>query len=164
MLKELAPLRSDPRVREIRRFGAMVAIAFDAKGKAKAAVGGGLGTEGAVELRTVRVAGRGPPARPGRALHPCPEHRRGRSAHGRPGARRGSDHFKDTDTSLTPGLSSPTVGAGSPNSPDSSLVQRRPPYRRVVNVETGEVVRCRHPARRCLSRTIPRPRRRYGVI
>jgi len=42
MVKELAPLRSDPRVREIRRFGAMVAVEFDAKATAKAAIAGAL--------------------------------------------------------------------------------------------------------------------------
>jgi 4-aminobutyrate aminotransferase len=42
MVKELAPLRSDPRVREIRRFGAMVAVEFDSKATAKAAVAGAL--------------------------------------------------------------------------------------------------------------------------
>jgi 4-aminobutyrate aminotransferase len=42
MVKELAPLRSDPRVREIRRFGAMVAVEFDSKAMAKAAIAGAL--------------------------------------------------------------------------------------------------------------------------
>ena len=42
MVNELAPLRSDPRVREIRRFGAMVAIEFDSKATAKAAIAGAL--------------------------------------------------------------------------------------------------------------------------
>jgi 4-aminobutyrate aminotransferase len=42
MVKELAPLRSDPRVREIRRFGAMVAVEFDSKATAKAAITGAL--------------------------------------------------------------------------------------------------------------------------
>jgi 4-aminobutyrate aminotransferase len=42
MVKELAPLRSDPRVREIRRFGAMVAVEFDSKATAKAAIAGAL--------------------------------------------------------------------------------------------------------------------------
>jgi 4-aminobutyrate aminotransferase len=42
MVKELAPLRADPRVREIRRFGAMVAVEFDSKATAKAAVAGAL--------------------------------------------------------------------------------------------------------------------------
>jgi 4-aminobutyrate aminotransferase len=42
MVNELAPLRSDRRVREIRRFGAMVAIEFDAKATAKAAIAGAL--------------------------------------------------------------------------------------------------------------------------
>jgi 4-aminobutyrate aminotransferase len=42
MVNELTPLRADPRVREIRRFGAMVAIEFDAKATAKAAIAGAL--------------------------------------------------------------------------------------------------------------------------
>jgi 4-aminobutyrate aminotransferase len=42
MVKELAPLRADPRVREIRRFGAMVAVEFDSKATAKAAIAGAL--------------------------------------------------------------------------------------------------------------------------
>jgi len=42
MVEELAPLRSDPRVRDIRRFGAMVAIEFDSKATAKAAIAGAL--------------------------------------------------------------------------------------------------------------------------
>jgi 4-aminobutyrate aminotransferase len=42
MVSELAPLRSDRRVREIRRFGAMVAVEFDAKATAKAAIAGAL--------------------------------------------------------------------------------------------------------------------------
>src|SRR5688572_10067687 len=42
MVGELAALRSDPRVREIRRFGAMVAVEFDAKLTAKAAIAGAL--------------------------------------------------------------------------------------------------------------------------
>jgi len=42
MVKELAPLRTDPRVREIRRFGAMVAVEFDSKATAKAAIAGAL--------------------------------------------------------------------------------------------------------------------------
>jgi 4-aminobutyrate aminotransferase len=42
MVKELAPLRSDPHVREIRRFGAMVAVEFDSKATAKAAIAGAL--------------------------------------------------------------------------------------------------------------------------
>jgi 4-aminobutyrate aminotransferase len=42
MTSELAPLRSDRRVREIRRFGAMVAVEFDAKATAKAAIAGAL--------------------------------------------------------------------------------------------------------------------------
>jgi 4-aminobutyrate aminotransferase len=42
MVNELAPLRADRRVREIRRFGAMVAIEFDAKATAKAAIAGAL--------------------------------------------------------------------------------------------------------------------------
>lgn len=42
MVKELAPLRSHPRVREIRRFGAMVAVEFDSKATAKAAIAGAL--------------------------------------------------------------------------------------------------------------------------
>ena len=42
MVNELAPLRADPRVREIRRFGAMVAVEFDSKATAKAAIAGAL--------------------------------------------------------------------------------------------------------------------------
>jgi 4-aminobutyrate aminotransferase len=42
MVKELAPLRSHPRVREIRRFGAMVAVEFDSKAAAKSAIAGAL--------------------------------------------------------------------------------------------------------------------------
>jgi 4-aminobutyrate aminotransferase len=42
MVKELAPLRAEPRVREIRRFGAMVAVEFDSKATAKAAIAGAL--------------------------------------------------------------------------------------------------------------------------
>ena len=42
MVNELAPLRSHPRVREIRRFGAMVAVEFDSKAVAKAAIAGAL--------------------------------------------------------------------------------------------------------------------------
>ena len=38
MVEELAPLRSHPRLREIRRFGAMVAAEFDDKSVAKAAL------------------------------------------------------------------------------------------------------------------------------
>ncbi|HKW79268.1 MAG TPA: aminotransferase class III-fold pyridoxal phosphate-dependent enzyme [Candidatus Limnocylindria bacterium] len=38
MVKELAPLRADPHVREIRRFGAMVAVEFDDPRRAKAAI------------------------------------------------------------------------------------------------------------------------------
>ena len=38
MVEELAALRSHPRVREIRRFGAMVAVEFDEKTAAKAAI------------------------------------------------------------------------------------------------------------------------------
>jgi 4-aminobutyrate aminotransferase len=42
MIEELAPLRSHPRVREIRRFGAMVATEFDDKSIAKAAIAAAL--------------------------------------------------------------------------------------------------------------------------
>jgi 4-aminobutyrate aminotransferase len=42
MVTELEPLRPDPRVREIRRFGAMVAVEFDTKATAKAAIAGAL--------------------------------------------------------------------------------------------------------------------------
>ncbi|TME65387.1 MAG: aminotransferase class III-fold pyridoxal phosphate-dependent enzyme [Chloroflexi bacterium] len=42
MVEELAPLRSHPRLREIRRFGAMVAAEFDDKAVSKAAVGAAL--------------------------------------------------------------------------------------------------------------------------
>ena len=38
MVEELAPLRSHPRLREIRRFGAMVAAEFDDKSVTKAAL------------------------------------------------------------------------------------------------------------------------------
>lgn len=42
MVNELAPLRADPRVREVRRFGAMVAVEFDSKATSKAAIAGAL--------------------------------------------------------------------------------------------------------------------------
>src|SRR2546426_1509925 len=42
MADELAPLRSHPRVREIRRFGAMVAVEFDERSIAKAATAAAL--------------------------------------------------------------------------------------------------------------------------
>jgi 4-aminobutyrate aminotransferase len=42
MVEELAALRSHPRLREIRRFGAMVAAEFDSKTVAKAAIGAAL--------------------------------------------------------------------------------------------------------------------------
>jgi len=42
MVEELAPLRSHPRLREIRQFGAMVAAEFDNKTVAKAAIGAAL--------------------------------------------------------------------------------------------------------------------------
>jgi 4-aminobutyrate aminotransferase len=42
MIEELAPLRSHPRVREVRRFGAMVAAEFDDKSVAKAAIAAAL--------------------------------------------------------------------------------------------------------------------------
>ena len=42
MLEELAPLRSHPRLREIRGFGAMVAAEFDDKSVAKASIAGAL--------------------------------------------------------------------------------------------------------------------------
>jgi 4-aminobutyrate aminotransferase len=42
MTEELAPLRSHPRLREIRRFGAMVAAEFDDKSIAKAAIASAL--------------------------------------------------------------------------------------------------------------------------
>ena len=42
MVKELSPLRAHPRVREIRRFGAMVAVEFDSKAAAKSAIAGAL--------------------------------------------------------------------------------------------------------------------------
>ena len=42
MREELAPLRSHPRVREIRAYGAMVAVEFDSKATAKAAITGAL--------------------------------------------------------------------------------------------------------------------------
>jgi 4-aminobutyrate aminotransferase len=42
MVEELAPLRSHPRLREIRQFGAMVAAEFDNKAVAKAAIGAAL--------------------------------------------------------------------------------------------------------------------------
>ncbi len=40
--EELAPLRRSPRVREIRRLGAMVAVEFDDRPASKAAIGGAL--------------------------------------------------------------------------------------------------------------------------
>jgi 4-aminobutyrate aminotransferase len=42
MVEELAPLRSHPRLREIRRFGAMVAAEFDDKSVSKAAIAAAL--------------------------------------------------------------------------------------------------------------------------
>src|SRR5207245_6295205 len=42
MTRELAPLLADPHVREVRRFGAMVAVEFDAPARAKAAIAGAL--------------------------------------------------------------------------------------------------------------------------
>lgn len=42
MVEELAPLRGDPRVREIRRLGAMVAVEFEDKAANKAAIAGAL--------------------------------------------------------------------------------------------------------------------------
>jgi 4-aminobutyrate aminotransferase len=42
MVEELAPLRSHPRLREIRRFGAMVAAEFDDKSVAKGAIAAAL--------------------------------------------------------------------------------------------------------------------------
>ena len=42
MIRELAPLRSNPHVREIRRFGAMVAVEFDDPTRSKAAIKGAL--------------------------------------------------------------------------------------------------------------------------
>ena len=42
MVEELAPLRSHPRLREIRRFGAMVAAEFDEKSVAKGAIAAAL--------------------------------------------------------------------------------------------------------------------------
>jgi 4-aminobutyrate aminotransferase len=42
MVEELAPLRTHPRVREIRRFGAMVAVEFDDKSVSKAAIAAAL--------------------------------------------------------------------------------------------------------------------------
>ena len=42
MVEELAALRSHPRLREVRRFGAMVAAEFDSKAVAKAAIGAAL--------------------------------------------------------------------------------------------------------------------------
>jgi 4-aminobutyrate aminotransferase len=42
MVEELAPLRSHPRLREVRRFGAMVAAEFDDKSVAKAAIAAAL--------------------------------------------------------------------------------------------------------------------------
>jgi 4-aminobutyrate aminotransferase len=42
MVRELAPLLRDPHVREIRRFGAMVAVEFDDSTRSKAAIAGAL--------------------------------------------------------------------------------------------------------------------------
>jgi 4-aminobutyrate aminotransferase len=42
MIRELAPLLRDPHVREIRRFGAMVAVEFDDSTRSKAAIAGAL--------------------------------------------------------------------------------------------------------------------------
>jgi len=42
MVRELAPLLADPHVREVRRFGAMVAVEFDDAKLAKAAIAGAL--------------------------------------------------------------------------------------------------------------------------
>jgi 4-aminobutyrate aminotransferase len=42
MIEELAPLRSHPRLREVRRFGAMVAAEFDDKSVAKGAIAAAL--------------------------------------------------------------------------------------------------------------------------
>jgi 4-aminobutyrate aminotransferase len=42
MVRELAPLRDDPHVREVRRFGAMVAVEFDDAKASKAAIAGAL--------------------------------------------------------------------------------------------------------------------------
>ena len=42
MLRELAPLRSHPHVREVRGYGAMVAVEFDETKVAKAAIAGAL--------------------------------------------------------------------------------------------------------------------------
>ena len=42
MVRELAPLLGDPHVREVRRFGAMVAVEFDDAKLAKAAIAGAL--------------------------------------------------------------------------------------------------------------------------
>ena len=42
MTRELAPLVADPHVREVRRFGAMVAVEFDETKRAKAAIAGAL--------------------------------------------------------------------------------------------------------------------------
>jgi 4-aminobutyrate aminotransferase len=42
MVEELGPLRSHPRLREIRRFGAMVAAEFDEKSVAKGAIAAAL--------------------------------------------------------------------------------------------------------------------------
>ena len=42
MTRELAPLVADPHVREIRRFGAMVAVEFDETKRAKTAIAGAL--------------------------------------------------------------------------------------------------------------------------
>ena len=42
MTRELAPLLADPHVREVRRFGSMVAVEFDETKRAKAAIAGAL--------------------------------------------------------------------------------------------------------------------------
>jgi 4-aminobutyrate aminotransferase-like enzyme len=42
MVRELAPLLKNPHVREIRRFGAMVAVEFDDSKYSKAAIAGAL--------------------------------------------------------------------------------------------------------------------------
>ena len=42
MVRELAPLLGDPHVREVRRFGAMVAVEFDDSKASKAAIAGAL--------------------------------------------------------------------------------------------------------------------------
>lgn len=42
MIEELAPLRREPRVREVRAFGSMVGVEFDDKASSKAALAGAL--------------------------------------------------------------------------------------------------------------------------